>query len=378
MLTHAGRWIRALSLAALLALGQGGLSNAASPSIPIAPSLPADGTLTVVPSIISAVLKPGDTNTTELTLHAGVALDVHIAADGLGQGPDGGFEPLTPDKDTSPYTARPMITFDPQSFLLPANAERKVTVKVAIPRDVGDGARYAILKVTGIPATGSENVGIGVELGVTTLVTLASTTQTHKGSIAGLAVDQSTPGQIGVTGTVMNGGNSHFGAAPDQVYTLATLHRADGGGVVASDRTTLTGNSTVPTFGRSFTVPLKPAHALADGRYHLEVEAGLQDGTVLDRAALDFDLAGGAVLGATGVPSQGPPATPGASSDGLTLILSGVLVGVLGVLILLGLLRGRRTMRRRTMARATGTNARSSQDERAVDPDQDRGQGGQN
>jgi hypothetical protein len=219
-----------------------------------------------------------------------------------------------------------------------------VQVKLNVPVSAGDGTRYAVLKVTGVPVAGSENVGIGLSLGVTSLIQMAKTVQTRSGKIQDLAVTKPTTGEpLAATGTLRNLGNSHFGAVPNQVVTYASIQDSKGE-TIATSKATMAGNSLVPTFGRQFSVPLQADRPMVDGRYHLEVESRLQDGTVLDRAALDFDITSGAVAGETAVPSVGQPAAGGGGSSTALLVLVGVLLGLAVAVLLFGvLLRRRRT-----------------------------------
>ena len=343
-----GRLIRALLLGGLLTLAQAGASYAAAPSSE--PTPPANGTLTVSPPIISLAVAPGGTGTTELTLHAGISENVSIEADGLTQGLDGSFQSVSAAQDKSPYSARSMMTFSPQSFQMQAGDSQTVTITVKVPADAGAGTRYAILKITGTPVS-SQNVGIGAELGVSSLVTISNSSQEHTGSIRDLAVGKIVEGQpLAVTGTLVNTGNSHYGAMPNQVNTSAVLTNSNGD-EIASNRAVMEGNSIVPTFGRQFSLALKSSHALADGSYRLQVAATLQDGTALDNAELDFNVSNGQVrvLGATSGPASGSTGSGSGSDSGGMLLVSSLLVGVLLLALLLGLLvtRTRRAQRRR-------------------------------
>ena len=351
MQRHTGRLVPALLVGALLALGQGGITAAASPTAPepsAAQRTPStQGTLNVSPPLISLAVEPGGTATAELTLHAGLAQNVTIQADGLDQALDGSFKGLPSAQDKSPFSARPMMTLTPQTFQIEAGGSQTVTVTVTAPKDAGEGTRYAILDITGVPVT-SQNVGIAVRLGVSSLVTLSNTKQLHTGQIQGLTVGKVVPGQpMAATGTLVNTGNAHFGAAPNQVVTTGTVWDSNDQ-VVATGKSVLSGNSIVPSFGRQFSMPLNAGQALSDGHYRLEVDAGLQDGTILDRVSIDFDVSAGSVLGATNVPNQGPPASAGAHSDN-----SGMLMALLAALLLAGMgigaivLSSRRTRRRR-------------------------------
>jgi hypothetical protein len=334
----------------MLVLAQAGISVAASPPTPQASPVlqtpPDKGTLSVTPPLLSLAAAPGGSVSTDLTVRSGVLQDVKIAVAGLAQAPDGGFQPLDAANDVSPYSARSMIVFSPQSFRMQPGDSKTVKVTVNVPGDAVDGTRYAILKVTSMPVSGTENVGFGTELGVSSLITLTNTNQTHTGSIKNLAVGKPVSGKpLNVTGMIMNTGNSHYGAAPNQVNASATLTRANGD-AVASGKTVLSGNSIVPTFGRNFSIPLTAGAGLSDGKYHLAAAAALQDGTVLDQKSIDFTIAGGeVVLGATSAPTTNAPGSSGNSDSGVLILFLGFLAAALLVIVVLSVLASRRRNR---------------------------------
>jgi hypothetical protein len=352
-----GRMFRALLLGALLALGQSGLAHAESPSVPPAPTdlRSPTGTemLSVEPSLIGVDVKPGVTSVTELTLHAAVAQDIKVTVDGLGQQTDGSFQSLPADKDTSPYSARPMITVEPQAFKMQPGDTQKVTVTIIVPPDAGKGTRYAIVGISGLPSSGEQNVGFGVALGVSALVNIAGTQPDRAGVISALTVGEALPGEpLPVTASLQNTGDTHYGKTPYDLIETATLQDASGD-MVGTGKVTLTGNSIVPTFTRDTQLKLELTKPLSNGRYHLEVGAGLADGTVLDRKAMDFDWSGGAVLSQTAAPAvlkAAPAALPATASDSagppvIAIAALGALVGavIVGLLVLVPLRRRRPT-----------------------------------
>ncbi len=333
-------------------LGQAGISAAASPSTPQASptvQIPVDkGALNVTPPVISLAATPGASTTAELTVRSAALQDVKVVAAGLGQTTDGGFQPIEAAQDASPYSARSMITVSPQSFRMQPGDSQIVKVTVNVPTGAGDGTRYAILKITSTPVSGTENVGFGTELGVSSLITLTNTSQTKTGSIRALAVGKPVAGQpLVVTGTIVNTGNSHYGATPNPVNAIATLTNANGD-VVTSGKTVLTGNSIVPTFGRQFSISLRAGNGLSDGKYRLAAEAALQDGTVLDQKSLDFTISGGeVVLGATAATSGNGPAGNGNSdSGGMLVLILGAFTAALLVLVVINVLIYRRRQNR--------------------------------
>jgi hypothetical protein len=344
----AGRLSRALLFGAFLALGQVGLANANSPTVDPPPTdLQAptgDEMLSVVPSLVAVDVRPGGSTSAELTVRAAVPLDVTITPAGLHQASNGSFASVAADSDFSLYSARPMVAVAPTTFRLEPGEPEKVTVTIAVPADAGEGTRYAIIKISALPAGRNENVGIGIELGVTTLVGLTGTPQVRTGVISDLKVGASLPGQpLPVLVTLENTGGTHYGNPPYALTTTATLQDEDGN-LVASGQAALSGNSIVPGFSRELTLQLDLARPPSPGSYRLEVGAGLEDGTVLDRKALDFEWAGGEVLGATPAPPQGPAGT-GGPTDALILIVAGIVAAAVAILVLAILLRPRRPRR---------------------------------
>ena len=343
MNTSTRRLLGGLATAAVLMLGQGGFVRAASPTPIAAPPSGPTGSemLSVQPSLINVTAKPGATTTTQLTVRAAANLSVTIKSQGLGQGTDGSFAALAADKDAGAFSARSMITASPESLQVKPGDTVAVNVNITVPANVGDGTRYAILTITGMPASpgSSTNVGFGVELGVSAIVQIANTPQTKTGEIDGIDVGKALPGQaLPVSVSFKNTGNTHFGAVPDELVTTATLQ--DGSGTqLASASANGDQLSIIPGFTRGMPLSMTPMRPLVDGTsYHIEVGVGLKDGTIFDRKALDFTWSGGQVLGATGAPIQTPPVsaqvTP--TTDTATIIAAAVIgAGVVALLFLL-------------------------------------------
>jgi len=322
--------LQAILIGSVIAGGQAASAVAQeSPSVPVSP--PADATLTASPSVLGVAVKPGGRQVSTITLHAGVALDVSIASQGLGQSPaDGGFTYLPPGEDTGQYSARPLVDVSPSTFSMTAGEVREASLTVSAPASVGDGERFALLKVTGQPKASSGNVGFSVALGVSVVVSLLGTTVQRTGAVEGLSVGApATRGDpVTVTGTLRNTGNIHYGAPPNQLTESATL-RDGTGAVLGSTATTIVGNSIVPGFARQFKLSIQPTAPLAGGHYAVEVGATLQDGTVLDRETVQVDLG-------AGLPVVTPP-----SSDGLPLVIAGLL-SLLAALLLIVFVSRRR------------------------------------
>jgi hypothetical protein len=336
------RAARGILLASSLALVMAGAVSAApSQAASSQPTAPSGATLTAQPSVITTTIKPGGKDTSTLTLRAGQDLDIAIEPQGLGQSPaDGGFVFVAAAADTSPYSARSFITVTPAAFQMKAGETKTVSVAVTLPSGKAEGERYAIVKVNGHPAGSAGNVGIGVALGVSVLVNMPNATTTLSGKIGDLAANGLIGGSpLTVTGTIDNTGDAHFGAAPSMLYQAATLRDASGA-ALATTRKTMSGNSIVPTYGRAFSLTLDPGYTVPPGKYTVDVEVGLQDGPVLDRATTEVGTPSGAVAGVTGTPSAGDT-----QSAPVLLLGAGLAVLLIGVLVV-----GRRMRRRRPAA----------------------------
>ena len=108
---------------------------------------------------------------------------------------------------------------------------------IDVPKDAGEGGRYAILEVKGTRGSADEevNVGIGATIGASVVVTLEGTTQTRTGDITGVNVAPLQAGQpIAVNASLRNTGNYHYGASPVRMYAAATLKDPRGNNVVTT------------------------------------------------------------------------------------------------------------------------------------------------
>jgi len=350
MNTSTRRLLSGLATATVLLLGQGGSVHAASPSPAAIPSTPTGLTgnemLSVQPSVIDVTARPGAATKAQLTVRAAASLAVTVTPQGLGQATDGNMTPLPPDKDSGTFSARSMITATPESLDMKPGDTMTLDVNIAVPADAGEGTRYAILTVTGMPPSpsGSSNVGFGVELGVSAIVHIADTPQTKTGEIKGIDIGKSLPGQaLPVNVSFLNTGNTHFGAIPNELAGTATLQDATGAQIGSAS---ISGNniSVLPGYVRALNLAMTPSVALVDGaKYHLETGVGLKDGTIFDRKAMDFTWSGGAVLSPTKAPIQAPAsAAPSSGTDPALIILVAVVTAAGVALLFLVLPRVRR------------------------------------
>lgn len=296
-----------------------------------------DRTLTVEPALILVDVTPGQTQTYSLTVKSGEAMKIDIAPQGLGQAADGGFQILPADQDASAYTARGYIKVAPRSFNLNAGGSKEVKVTIDVPKDVGEGGRYAILQVQGTAkrndgSSEDANVGVTASIGASVVLTVDGTKQTRQGEIRDISVGDVASGQpLQVTTSFLNTGNYHYGNSPHRMYAAATL-KDPSGNAIATSTTPLTSTSLVPTFGRDFLLTVAPDVTLTPGKYRVEVEVGLEGGTLLDSDGRDLDVTEGVALGAEQSPSADGSASSAGGSGGssdLPMMLAAFLGGSL-------------------------------------------------
>ena len=79
---------------------------------------------------------------------------INVQVEGMTQGSDGSLEVLAASQDTGPYTARPFISVDQNSFPLNSGASQTVTATVQVPQNVGDGQRFAMITIQTQPVPG--------------------------------------------------------------------------------------------------------------------------------------------------------------------------------------------------------------------------------
>ena len=220
MHSQARRVANALVIGTILLLGQMGVAHAADPTaqprtavVTAAPSMPS-GTLAVSPPIVNVTAPAGGTVSADVRLQSGIAQTVALQSQGLGQAGDGSFNYVATADDVNADSARSMVNVSPATISMQPGGEQKLTITVTVPQNVGDGIRYAMVRVTGTPGgVAAQQVGIAVELGVPVIVTISNTNLKKTGKLANLtmmadapyAVDQLRLKDIEILGTVYEG-----------------------------------------------------------------------------------------------------------------------------------------------------------------------------
>jgi hypothetical protein len=208
-------------------------------------------------------------------------MDLMVTVLGFGQTPEQNSFGLTPEMDTSSYSARTFITVSPKTFHLEPGGSQTVTATIAVPQNVGDGGRYAIINFRNAPI-GNGSTAIVTSISIPLLVTISGTPLTMKGMITDVTVAKVVPGQpIKITTTLKNTGNFHYKMKNNiSVTDLSGTVVATGGTVALS--------SLLPSFTANYDSNLVTPLPL--GTYTITSTVNLDDGTVLDTKTIPFEI----------------------------------------------------------------------------------------
>ena len=247
--------------------------------------LPVAGLKVVGASYVGTVT-PGDTviHTMTVSTQAGdVPMDLMVDAWGFGQSPDGSLTSLSPQDDTSPYSARSYITLSPTSFHLNPGESKVINASIVVPKNVGDGGRYAVITIHNAPI-GSGSTGFVTAISVPVLVTIASSKMTRTGTIVSVTAGDIIPGQpIRITTALKNTGNIHCSNSKNIVRITDSA-----GKEVAAVSTDPLMYSIIPTNTVNYDVSLDKA--LPPGTYTVSSKVSLEDGTILDTKTTSFEV----------------------------------------------------------------------------------------
>ena len=236
-------------------------------------------------SLYMGSIAPGSSAVHTMTISTTPAdspMDLIVDVLGLGQTPEQGNTGLSPEKDTSPYSARTFITVSPKVFHLEPGASQVVTATIAVPQNVGDGGRYAMLTIRNAPL-GTGSTLIVTAISVPVVVTISGSDLTKKGIITDVNVADVVPGQpIRITTFLKNTGNIHY-VVKNNVSVFDSS-----GKLIAEGASPPSTQSVVPPFTQKYVVNLVTPLSL--GTYTATSTASLADGTVLDTKTVPFEV----------------------------------------------------------------------------------------
>jgi hypothetical protein len=239
---------------------------------------------------------PGTTYVYPMSVSIGAneaATDVSVDVLGFGQNPSGTYLPLSPDRDTSPYSARTFTSVDNPSIHLDPGMRVGFNVTISVPKDVGTGGRYAIVYAHSVLKQMISGTGAAISTAYIAqiVLTISGTATTTTGSITDLqAVNAVTGEPVEIDTIVKNTGNYHF------VGTLANVTIQDSTGkTVATASSSPFTDILVP--GNEITLRAFVTPPLAQGTYTVKSDAKLASGMkLLDSKTATFTVS--------------PPATP--------------------------------------------------------------------
>jgi hypothetical protein len=229
-------------------------------------------------------IAPGETaNHTMIvsTKNDDVPMDIVVDVGGYQQSLDGGLNQLSPKDDISPYSARSYITVSPAKFHLNPGESKEVTASISLPKNVGDGGRYAVITIHNLPVGNSSTLFV-TAIAVPVAVTIANSKLTRTGTITDLKVDEIIPGQpIRFTTSLKNTGNVHNSKTKNIVNISDSAGKEVNSVVLNQDI-----YSSIPPFTFNYVANLDTP--LPPGTYTAKSKILLEDGTVLDTKTTTF------------------------------------------------------------------------------------------
>ena len=210
-------------------------------------------------------------------------MDIGIEIKGFGNSLSGPLQPLDPEQDISPYTARAWVSASPSSFHLEPGQSQTVTVMVQAPPDnIGDGGRYAIVYIHNNPS-GTSGISFITAIAAQVILTIENSNLIITGDITSLEIPQAVSEQLlSATTVIQNTGNYHYKIACNGTVKNSL------GQVVGVSWPTDSVYNLIPTFSRQIAVPLNISQELTPGTYTLDAAAYTQEGVLLDTASKTF------------------------------------------------------------------------------------------
>jgi len=253
-------------------------------------SAPGSGAgLSVTPfASIKLNVTPGEKTTQQLALSLGKqgqTMAIAVDVEGLGTSLNGSPQGIAPVQDTGPYSARTFITVNKSSFQLKPGKSQNIIATIAVPANVGAGARFAIIYIHQQAPAGGKGAQSVSSFNIPVLLTIQGSTLTQTGKITGLSTSAITNGQpIQILTDFQNTGNMYF-----KVEGEVTISDAQGQ-TLGTLSIPLTANSTLPGAAREIVTNFTPTSALAVGTYTIYAKITLQDGTLLDELTGTFAI----------------------------------------------------------------------------------------
>ena len=190
--------------------------------------------------------------------------DIGVEVKGYGMSNTKDFAALEPADDTSPESARELLSVTPSSFSLAAGASQDITVTAKIPAGSGNGGRYAIIFIHTVPKGGQQIATISA-IAARVLFTISGNAQDTSSQVTTVDVKNSTAQTpAGVTVTVANKGNYHF--SPQVQATLK-----NGTKTIATTMMENPGWPLIPGYSRQYQLDFTGQGSIPAGKYMVDV-----------------------------------------------------------------------------------------------------------
>jgi hypothetical protein len=312
-------------------------------SLVLALAAPVAAGVTVYNGKIEGTVSPGQTYTYTMTVQdsSDFPADFGVEVDGYGTSAGQDFVVLSPADDTSPESARGMLTVTPTAFHLEANATQDLTVTATIPPGTGAGGRYAIIFIHTIAASGQQVATVSAVAARVLLTVTGNTTDT---TTQVTAVDPTTAANnntAGVLVTVNDSGNYY-------VKPLVAATLMDGSKIIASGSVD-TGWPIIPGYSRQYQVNFTGQGTIPAGKYQIAVDVKDGAGNLLTQGTYPVQFTTQQVLqttttaGAASNPSTITVVQKSGSSINWTIIVVAVVAGVIIIALVALLLQKRKT-----------------------------------
>ena len=249
---------------------------------------------------------------------------------------------LSPANDTSPESAREMLTVTPTSFHLEANAMQDLTVTATIPPGTGAGGRYAIVFIHTLASPGQQVATVSAIAARVLLTVTGNTTDTSSQVTAVDPIASADNNTAGVLVTVNDNGNYYV--KPQVEATLMN------GSQVIATGTVNTGWPIIPGYSRQYQLNFTGNGTIPAGKYQVAVNVKDNAGNLLTQGTYPVQFTSKQVLQTTTTASN---AAAGASTITVvqksganinwTIIVVAVIGGVIIIVLLVLVLQKRKT-----------------------------------
>ena len=230
-------------------------------------------------------IAPGDHLSQIIKVQIAIATTNGLSGRSLrwGQTLEAPYVQLSPDKDTSTFTARPLLNVSPESFHLDPGKSTEVNVEGDIPNDASPGGRYAIIKIATLPAG---NGTVKLSVGALNLVnlTVSGSGVASKTAIENLSLEEPILArQQNLSLVFTNIGNIAY-------KPKVTAMIKDKEGNVVANSSLPAQYILLPTFSRLNTLRITPGNTLSPGTYNVNATVSLNDGTILASKETSFEV----------------------------------------------------------------------------------------